>query len=147
MALTILSPSTALGAGIFVKSTALRIQFALNDSDGAGGQLSISAGGGLGSLTLASLVSGQTLRALKLLSMFSEATADTPTLLTRMQDVEVRSVCAGAVGATTAGAPIGYNWNGNVGGTLVPFLFLEVPATAAGAIWQVTIELRNSLIG
>lgn len=147
MAITLLDPATSLTVGVLTKSTAYRIQFAV-ESDASGGPLNVSAAGLAGSTTLAALVGGQPLRAAALLALFETPTVGSPTaaVARTMQDVEVISCARGAL-AAAAVPSLGINWLGNVSSNLFPFLSLVAPATSAGGVWSVIIELRNSLIG
>lgn len=147
MSITLLDPPTSLEAGVLTKSTALRIQFAV-EADSTGGQLNISASGAAGSTSLAALMGGQTLHATALLKLFkTPVPAGTEAAVgTVMQDVQVTSVSI-ASGAASVVEPLSYEWFGDLGGTIACFLQLSAPTSGAGGVWIVIIELRNTLIG
>jgi len=147
MSTTLLDPTTSASVGVITKSTATRIQFAL-EADAAGGIFQISAAGLAGSTTLAALMGGQPFRAVPLLKLFkTPVPAGTPAAVAAvMQDVWVSSVSIAAIAASVV-SPLAIDWFGDVSGNIAAFLQLTAPASAGGGLWAVTIELRNTLIG
>lgn len=147
MSVTLLDPPTSAEVGLITKSTLYRVQFAV-EGDAAGGPLVISAVSFAGSTPVKSLVGSQPFRALPLLSLFQEVAGTAQATAAIMQDVQVTSrTIATSDAAASAVPPCGYDWLGDVGGQLFPFLYIVAPATSAGGLWAVTIELRQSLIG
>lgn len=147
MSLTLLDPPTSSEVGLITKSTLYRVQFAV-EGDAAGGPLVISAVSFAGSTPVKNLVGNQPFRALALLALFQTPAGNTQAAASIMEDVQVTSrTLASSETAGSAVPPCGYEWLGDVGGQLFPFLYVVAPATSAGGLWAVTIELRQSLIG
>lgn len=152
MSITLLDPPTSAEIGVVTKSTAYRAQFAV-EADASGGALLISGPGFSPTTALKALMgSGSNavpFHATALLSLFNTPTTGTAqSAAAIMEDVQVTSrTIATSDTPSSAVPPCGYALLGDVAGNLFPVLYIVAPATSAGGVWSIIIELRQSSIG